>query len=69
MSTPDQGIFVLIIFQIGTIVGFFISGVIVDYLGWEAAFYIEVTFQFLYLIIKTYKKLLFYKNEEKTDFP
>ncbi|XP_023338852.1 sialin [Eurytemora carolleeae] len=37
--------------QIGTIVGFFISGIIVDYLGWEAAFYIEGGATFVWLAL------------------
>ena len=34
----------------GTIVGFYVSGVLVDWLGWEAVFYIEGGACFVWLL-------------------
>jgi len=37
--------------QVGTIVGFFISGILVDNLGWEATFYIQGSSTFVWLAL------------------
>ena len=40
-----------LVFQVGTIVGFFVSGIIVDALGWESVFYIEGGSCFVWLLL------------------